>query len=183
MYCPKCGTLVEDGYVFCGKCGAKLPAPVEEVVETPVVEAMAQPVVEEVVETPVVEKTEELFPVATEMKEEVAETGASKPQKPKKKVLGGNGFSVAGLILAFFVPLLGFIFGNVGVKRSKKLAGKGKLLSFLAIILSLLVPIVQFIGGFIVFICITQTSCRAVVWEIFIIIYKICLWVWSLLGY
>ncbi|HNX13797.1 MAG TPA: zinc ribbon domain-containing protein [Oscillospiraceae bacterium] len=28
MYCPKCGTQIDDGAKFCGKCGAQLSAPV-----------------------------------------------------------------------------------------------------------------------------------------------------------
>ena len=47
-----------------------------------------------------------------------------------------NGMSVAGFILAFFIPLLGWIFGGVGLKRAKGLNGKGYGLSIAAIIIA-----------------------------------------------
>lgn len=54
---------------------------------------------------------------------------------PKKKV---NGWSIAGFILAFFIPILGFIFSIIGVSKSKKI-GRGKVLGAFGIIISLLV--------------------------------------------
>ena len=52
-----------------------------------------------------------------------------------------NGMSIAGFICSFFFPLLGLIFGGVGLKKANE-TGQGKGLSVAAIIISLvcLVP-------------------------------------------
>ncbi len=47
-----------------------------------------------------------------------------------------NGYAIAGLILAFCIPLLGLIFGILGLKRSNGMNGEGKGLSIAAIIIS-----------------------------------------------
>jgi PHD/YefM family antitoxin component YafN of YafNO toxin-antitoxin module len=51
----------------------------------------------------------------------------------------GNGFAVAGLILAIFVPLLGLIFSIIGLVTSRARAGAGKALSIVGIVLSVVV--------------------------------------------
>ena len=57
---------------------------------------------------------------------------------------GGNGMAVAGFICAFLVPLLGWIFGGIGLSRSDKRNGKGKSLSIAAIVIST----INFLIGF-----------------------------------
>lgn len=191
MFCPKCGNSVEEGNAFCGTCGQKMPkieeipvlaveektaevAPAVAEEKTPVMEEV-QPVAETVepvapvVETPVAEE------VSVSLQEEIAET---KPEKPK--VLGGNGMSVAGFILSFFVPLLGLIFGIVGVTRARKLRGKGRVLGIFAIILSILMPILQFIVGFAGFVFYSSGSCMGLILSIFYEIYFACYKVWIL---
>lgn len=49
-----------------------------------------------------------------------------------------NGMAIAGLICAFFMPLLGFIFGCVGLSKSKSMNGEGKGMSIAAIAISLI---------------------------------------------
>ncbi len=44
-----------------------------------------------------------------------------------------NGMAVAGFVCSFFVPLLGWIFGGVGLSRANKRNGKGKRFSIAAI--------------------------------------------------
>jgi len=51
----------------------------------------------------------------------------------------GNGFAVAGIILAIFVPLLGLIFSIIGLATSRARAGAGKALSITGIVLSLVI--------------------------------------------
>lgn len=48
--------------------------------------------------------------------------------EPKK----GNGMAIAGFVCSFFIPLLGWIFGGVGLAKSKK-TGKGLGFSIAAI--------------------------------------------------
>lgn len=51
----------------------------------------------------------------------------------------GNGFAVAGIILAILAPLLGLIFSIIGLAKSGARAGAGKALSIVGIVLSLVV--------------------------------------------
>ncbi|MBO5027763.1 MAG: zinc ribbon domain-containing protein [Clostridia bacterium] len=44
-----------------------------------------------------------------------------------------NGMAIAGFVCSFFSPLLGWIFGGIGLSRSAKINGKGKGLSVAAI--------------------------------------------------
>ena len=44
-----------------------------------------------------------------------------------------NGMAIAGFVCSFFVPILGWVFGGIGLAKSKKLDGKGKGFSIAAI--------------------------------------------------
>jgi hypothetical protein len=44
--------------------------------------------------------------------------------------------AIAGFICSFIIPLLGWIFGGIGLARSRNCGGKGAGLSILAIIIS-----------------------------------------------
>ncbi len=48
----------------------------------------------------------------------------------------GNAMAVAGFICSFFIPLLGWIFGGVGLAKAKKRKGKGKGLSIAALVIA-----------------------------------------------
>ena len=56
----------------------------------------------------------------------------------------GNGMAVAGFICSFFIPLLGWIFGGIGLKRSKERGGKGKAFSIAAIVIASVVFVSAF---------------------------------------
>lgn len=47
-----------------------------------------------------------------------------------------NGMAVAGFVCSFFIPLLGFIFGGIGLSRANKRGGKGKGFSIAALAIS-----------------------------------------------
>lgn len=47
-----------------------------------------------------------------------------------------NGFAIAGFVCSFLVPILGWIFGGVGLSKASKLNGKGKGLSIAALVIS-----------------------------------------------
>lgn len=53
-----------------------------------------------------------------------------------------NGFAIAGLICAFFIPILGLIFSCIGLNRSKKMNGDGKGLSIAGIVISVLAIVI-----------------------------------------
>lgn len=52
-----------------------------------------------------------------------------------------NGMAIAGFVCSFFIPLLGWIFGGLGLKKSKE-TNKGRGLSVAALIIST----VSFVG-------------------------------------
>ena len=37
-----------------------------------------------------------------------------------------NGIAVAGFVCSFFIPILGWVFGGIGLSRANKRKGKGK---------------------------------------------------------
>ena len=61
-------------------------------------------------------------------------TNTNYSQQPQTKV---NGMAIAGLILAFIIPLLGWIFGGIGLNNAKK-CNSGKGLAIAALIVATL---------------------------------------------
>ncbi|MBO5713016.1 MAG: zinc-ribbon domain-containing protein [Clostridia bacterium] len=55
---------------------------------------------------------------------------------PKEEVKTSNGIAVAGFICSFFIPLLGWVFGGIGLARANKRNGKGKGFSIASIIIA-----------------------------------------------
>lgn len=55
-----------------------------------------------------------------------------------------NGFAIAGFVCSFFIPLLGWIFGGIGLSKSKQ-TNKGKNLSIAAIIIASVVFVINLI--------------------------------------
>ena len=47
-----------------------------------------------------------------------------------------NGMAIAGFVCSFFIPILGWIFGGIGLSRSKKRKGKGKVFSVAALVIA-----------------------------------------------
>ena len=54
-----------------------------------------------------------------------------------------NGMAIAGFCCSFFIPILGWVFGGIGLANSKKLGGKGKGFSIAAIAIA---SVMFFIG-------------------------------------
>ena len=52
-----------------------------------------------------------------------------------------NGMAIAGFVCSFFIPILGWIFGGIGLAKSSKRNGKGKGLSISAIIIATIATI------------------------------------------
>ena len=51
--------------------------------------------------------------------------------KPNK-----NGIAIAGFVCSFFIPLLGFVFGGIGLKKAKECNRKGMGFSIAAIVIA-----------------------------------------------
>lgn len=64
------------------------------------------------------------------------------PPQPQKDT---NGMAVAGFVCSFFFPILGWIFGGIGLSRSLKRNGKGKGLSIAAIVIATVLFILSLI--------------------------------------
>lgn len=56
-----------------------------------------------------------------------------------------NGFAIAGFVCSFFIPLLGWIFGGIGLNKSNQLDGKGKGFAIAAIAIATAVFLFWFI--------------------------------------
>lgn len=52
--------------------------------------------------------------------------------------------AIAGFVCSFFIPILGWIFGGIGLNKSKSMNGKGKGFSIAAIVIAS----VMFVIGF-----------------------------------
>ena len=48
----------------------------------------------------------------------------------------GNGMAIAGFVCSFFIPILGWVFGGIGLARANKRKGKGMGLSVAAIVIA-----------------------------------------------
>ena len=59
----------------------------------------------------------------------------------------GNGMAIAGFVCSFFVPLLGWIFGGIGLSRANKRNGKGKGFSVAAITIASIMFVIEFISA------------------------------------
>lgn len=55
-----------------------------------------------------------------------------------------NGMAIAGFICSFFIPLLGWIFGGIGLARSQRRNGKEKGFSISALAISTVTFLVNF---------------------------------------
>lgn len=73
-----------------------------------------------------------------------------KKSENENKSTETNGLAIAGFVCSFFVPLLGLIFGIIGLNKSKTLNNNGKGLSIAAICISAVWMLFSFIY-FIVF--------------------------------
>lgn len=58
----------------------------------------------------------------------MVKSSATQQEQPK-----GNGMAVAGFVCSFFIPILGWVFGGIGLTRANKRMGKGMGLSVSAI--------------------------------------------------
>lgn len=47
-----------------------------------------------------------------------------------------NGFAIAGLVCSFFSPLLGWIFGGIGLNRANRMNGSGRGMSIAALVIA-----------------------------------------------
>lgn len=63
--------------------------------------------------------------------------------EPKKET---NGMAIAGFVCSFLVPILGWVFGGIGLSRANKRGGNGKGFSIAAIAIASVMFFVYFLG-------------------------------------
>lgn len=71
------------------------------------------------------------------------------PQKSNSRRTRVDGFSIAGLVLAFFFPFLGLIFSSIGIARTNRrsdLSGRGMAIAGLVLSLIFILAIATFLG-------------------------------------
>ena len=54
----------------------------------------------------------------------------------KQPIVEKNGIAVAGFVCSFFIPILGWIFGGIGLSRANKRNGKGKGFSIASLVIA-----------------------------------------------
>ena len=111
MFCKQCGKEMDENANFCANCGAKL-----EKEQPPMQEAQTQNCVDvdDVWETPA--------------QEEVASADAVQTATPTQEEanMQTNDIALIGFVGAFVDPILGCVFGAIGLSRAMKRKGKGK---------------------------------------------------------
>lgn len=74
------------------------------------------------------------------------QTASLSPVRIKRPVIvGDNTFAVAGFVLSGYLPLLALIFSIIGIVKSKKLKGKGRVLGIFGILLTVGISIFNFV--------------------------------------
>lgn len=128
-YCSNCGNKLEEGASFCPECGAKVGSAGSQTGQTEFTGAGGG--------------------------NQYGYRGAQDPnlfqyappaynQQPYYPQIESNGMAIAGFVCSFFSPLLGWIFGGIGLNKANKLqSGKGKGLAIAALVIAT----VSFIAG------------------------------------
>lgn len=146
MYCPNCGKEIPDGSKFCKECGANIK---ESVAEKPKPAAAPAPVLEKgKMLCPKCGKTIPDwsltcpicgFPVKAYM-EAFKEQKEDPDVKPEKESLPNSTLSIAAVILALTVTVLGFIFGLIDLIQNDPT--KKHTLSIAAICISVMATLI-----------------------------------------
>ena len=63
------------------------------------------------------------------------------PQPAPAPQYKSNGCAIAGFVLAFFMPFIGFILSIIGISKAKECGGNGKGLAIAGLVISLLLLI------------------------------------------
>ena len=153
MYCSKCGRQVDDRAKFCPGCGAPLTAQAAD-------KAGSVPAEQDdfFVKPEQAGNHDEFFTNRSAPASGYAAPGTAPanqwsapntwaPGNPPQQAASEekNSIALAGFICAFFIPLLGWIFGGIGLSRAKRYGGNGKGFAIAAIIVATVVAIMNFI--------------------------------------
>ena len=134
MFCRKCGKELTEDMGFCVNCG--LAVPVVKPKDEPKQDLPKVQYCKNCGKKIDINATICMY-CATWVKEE------SKPQAEKKT----NGMAIAGFVCSFIIPLLGWIFGGIGLAKANKLEGKGMGFSIAALIIATFMFLVNLAMG------------------------------------
>jgi len=135
MYCINCGKEVNDNATSCPYCGKIIDrGPIAEY--DPYAEDMTTTEESVVIETATAQvETQSSVSEKQAIEINSASTQATAPQQSATGT--ANGFAIAGFVCSFFVPILGIIFGAIGMAKAKKMNGKGFGFSIAALAISI----------------------------------------------
>lgn len=153
MYCSKCGRQVDDQAKFCPGCGAPMTAQSVNKAGNETAEQddfFAKP--------EQAGNHDEFFTNYSAPAPGYTAPGAAPanqwsapntwaPGNPPQQAASEekNSLALAGFICAFFIPLLGWIFGGIGLSRAKRYGGNGKGFAIAAIVVATVMAIVNLI--------------------------------------
>lgn len=117
MFCPNCGHSHDDNDKFCAYCGTKFDEPAQKKEDGRVFE---------------------------EVEPNANHTFNQAPPQPNQQYIyvnnqqsEKNGMAITGFVLSFIVPILGLIFGIIGLNRANALPNKnGRGMAIAAIIIA-----------------------------------------------
>lgn len=113
MFCPYCGGKIDDKAVTCPYCQNKIANETVACTDYNYGTDLSNG---------------EINFAKTEREEISSENNHAKTEKKET-----NGIAIAGFVCSFFIPLLGWIFGGIGLNRALKRNNKGKGFSIAAI--------------------------------------------------
>lgn len=130
MFCKNCGKEINDNAAICVHCGAWVNENQAPQVSQP--QEVQAPQAEQ---APVEQKQATVY--CRNCGKEInvnaaicvhcgawAKENAQAQAQPQKEAK--NGMAIAGFVCSFFVPILGWIFGGIGLSKAGKIGGKGK---------------------------------------------------------
>ena len=152
MNCPKCGNEMNEGDVFCGKCGFNVEEKAEKDCYCRYCGSKMS-------------AAEDVCPVC--------EQKVWIPSIPTPTTVGvpmmDNVYAVLSLVLAWFLPVPGFVLGILGLVNVKKCGGKGRGMSIIGIIMAviaymlpiLLIALYYIVVILLVFLCVVLAGAGA----------------------
>ena len=130
MFCKNCGSPINGNEAFCGACGTAVQRETEPTTQKRFCSNCGQEIDLTAPICPYCFKTTEYGKAVNE-------------QRHKAETENSNGIAVAGFICSFFVPILGWVFGGIGLKRSAERKGKGKGFSIAALAIATLMFLIN----------------------------------------
>ena len=141
MFCKNCGQELNDNASICPYCGTEVKKNEQDgqPAQPQATQAQAQP------QQPYGQTYQQPQQPYGQTYQQPYGQPYQQPYAPQSYEPESNGIAIAGFICAFFIPLLGWIFGGIGLARSKRRYGKGKGFSIAALVIATVMFIINLI--------------------------------------